>query len=87
VRDEHASLPPPVALVTADGPQQDVGGAVRRLLALLHVQRADVRPEHVVPEGHAEVIVGGADRRADQPRHLRLLVARGQRVDEVPRAT
>ena len=83
MRDQNAAFPPAVALVTADGPQHHVGGAVGRLLALLEVQHADARPEHVVPEGHAEVVVGGADHGADQPSHLRLLVPRGQGVDEV----
>lgn len=69
--------------MTADHPQQDVGRPVVRLFALLDVQRANVRPEHVVPKGHAQVRVRGADHRADQPSDLGLWRARRQGVDEV----
>lgn len=40
--DEDSAFPPATALVTADGPQQDVSRPVDRLFALLDVQRADV---------------------------------------------
>lgn len=85
-RQEDAAFPPAVALVAADRPQQDVGLPVDRLLALLDVQRADVRAKHVVPKGHAEVRVRGADHWAQQASHLGLLRIRRQRVDEVSRA-
>lgn len=49
------TFPPAVALVTADSPQQDVSRSLNCLLALLDVQCANVRPEHVVPKGHAQV--------------------------------
>lgn len=54
-RHKDATFSPPVALVTADRPQQDVSWPVHGLFALFDVQRADVRPEHVVPEGDAQV--------------------------------
>lgn len=84
-RQEDAALPPAVALVAADRPQQDVGLPVDCLLALLDVQRADVRAKHVVPKGHAEVRVRGTDHRAQQAGHLGLLGIRRQRVDEIAR--
>lgn len=76
-RQEDATFPPAVALVTTDRPQQDVGLPVHRLLALLDVQRANVRAKHMVPERHAEVRVGGTDHWAQQASHLGLLGIRG----------
>ena len=89
---QDPSLPPPAALVSADGPQ-DLSRL--RLLPLLDVERPGVLPEHVVPEGHAQVGVRRGDERADQRCHLllvaivlagftRRVVVAQLHVDEVP---
>lgn len=92
---QDPSLPPPAALVSADGPQ-DL--ARLRLLPLLDVERPGVLPEHVVPEGHAQVGVRRGDGWTDQRRHLllvvvflsgftRRVVAAQLHEDEVPRSS
>lgn len=57
MRYQHSPLPPTVALVTADSPQQHISCALTALSALLNVQRADAGAEHVVPEGQAQIRV------------------------------
>lgn len=44
------------------------------LLLVFDVQRPHVLAAHVVPEGHAQVGVGGGDGEADQPGHPLLLI-------------
>ena len=76
MRHKHPPFTPAVALVTAYGPEQDISPTFHCLLPLLDVQRADVRAEHVVPEGQAQVgplVV--AHHRTDQPSDLVLLGA------------
>lgn len=70
---KDTTFPPAVPLVTTDRPQQDVCWSVNCLFALFDMQCANVRSEHVVPKGHTEVCVRGADHRADQPSNLGLL--------------
>lgn len=48
--DKDSTFPPATALVAAHGPKQDVSRPVSGLLALFDMQRADVRPKHVVPK-------------------------------------
>lgn len=91
MRQQHPSLLPLAALVSPDRPE-DVRPLTLR--PQLHVQRAGVLAEHVVPEGHAEVAVGRWDGHAGQAGHLvsvlvlacltGQLAFTGLHVDEIP---
>lgn len=71
--DQHTGLPPAVALMSADGPEQHVGCFTAALVTLLDVQSADVWAKHVVPEGEAKIRVLTQNSRTYELRHFFLL--------------
>lgn len=71
--DQHPGLPPAVALMSADGPEQHVGCVTAALVALLDVQSANVWAKHVIPEGQAQIRVLTRNSPTDELRHFFLL--------------